>query len=310
MAKLTGFTPLSPSPPGVMQGFTPTGVVPSYVSEVDDKPWYDDAAEVGRQVGAGVAVDLPRMAGQGLRVVPDTSFIDNLPRADSDRMREPTKSEAPHAPTKSKVWTSDDIPYAADLARLDGAVVIPGNSVKVQVVPHVPQTDLASGIAVQVALVIGLLLFTAVLLLNKNRNTFSWFLKPVLFIGWLIALLLGAGVLSEIKESIVASSNDPKAVFWYVGGMYGTFTALMSFLVRKIWQIKAPAAAVEQVPVVRPAPQPKQDDAIYLTIAMELDSGKTDRGLWTRLFAECDGEDAKTRVAYIRARAVQLQRSD
>jgi hypothetical protein len=92
--------------------------------------------------------------------------------------------------------------------------------------------------------------------------------------------------------------------------MYGTFTALMSFLVRKIWQIKAPAAAVEQVPVVRPAPQPKQDDAIYLTIAMELDSGKTDRGLWTRLFAECDGEDAKTRVAYIRARAVQLQRSD
>lgn len=36
-----------------------------------DKPWYDDAKEIGRQIGAGFAVDLPRMVGQGARWIGD-----------------------------------------------------------------------------------------------------------------------------------------------------------------------------------------------------------------------------------------------
>ena len=232
----------------------------------------------------GAESELRAKAGQQkpqetLTVVPETNFFDNLPSP-------------------------------AELDRLDGPVVITKNSAKVQADPHVSQTDLSSGIAVQAGLVIGLLVFTAVLLSNKKRIALGRFLKPVLFIGWFFALLLGGGVLSGIKNSIVASSNDPEVAGWSVGGMYAIFIALMGFLVREIWKIKAPAVTEEQVSVVQPALQSKQDDTIYLAIATELDSGKTDRGLWTRLFAECDGEEAKTRAAYIRARAVQLQRGD
>lgn len=46
-----------------------------------DKPWYNDAAEVGRQVAAGAAVDLPRMAGQAARwIARDGSPVDDWGR--------------------------------------------------------------------------------------------------------------------------------------------------------------------------------------------------------------------------------------
>ena len=49
------------------------------------------------------------------------------------------------------------------------------------------------------------------------------------------------------------------------------------------------------------------EDAIYAAIAKELDTGATDKGLWTRLFAECDGDDNKTKVAYIKQRAERIR---
>ncbi len=45
--------------------------LPVRKAEVKDKPFYSDAYEVGRQVAAGAAVDLPRMVGQGLRWMGD-----------------------------------------------------------------------------------------------------------------------------------------------------------------------------------------------------------------------------------------------
>lgn len=48
------------------------------------------------------------------------------------------------------------------------------------------------------------------------------------------------------------------------------------------------------------------EDAIYAAIAVELETGKTDRGLWTKLFAECDGDEKRTKVAYIKHRAERL----
>ena len=49
------------------------------------------------------------------------------------------------------------------------------------------------------------------------------------------------------------------------------------------------------------------EDAIYDAIAKELDTGATDKGLWTRLFAECDGDENKTKVAYIKQRAERIR---
>ena len=48
------------------------------------------------------------------------------------------------------------------------------------------------------------------------------------------------------------------------------------------------------------------EDAIYATIANELETGGTDKGLWTRLFAENDGDENRTKVAYIKQRAEKL----
>lgn len=49
------------------------------------------------------------------------------------------------------------------------------------------------------------------------------------------------------------------------------------------------------------------EDDIYALIAEELKSGNTDPGLWTRLFAECDGDESKTKVAYIRTRVEKIK---
>jgi hypothetical protein len=48
------------------------------------------------------------------------------------------------------------------------------------------------------------------------------------------------------------------------------------------------------------------ENAIYAAIANELKSGNTDQGLWIRLFAECDGDENKTKVAYIKQRAASF----
>jgi hypothetical protein len=48
------------------------------------------------------------------------------------------------------------------------------------------------------------------------------------------------------------------------------------------------------------------EDAIYAAIANELKTGATNEGLWTRLFAEYDGDDNRTKAAYIKQRAVKL----
>jgi len=47
-------------------------------------------------------------------------------------------------------------------------------------------------------------------------------------------------------------------------------------------------------------------DAVYAIVANEMESGDTDKGLWTRLFAELDGDEKMTKIAYIKQRAEKL----
>lgn len=72
-------------------------------------------------------------------------------------------------------------------------------------------------------------------------------------------------------------------------------------------------AATRQPTAAVPAPGPRiADNEIYALVAAEMESGTVDKGLWTRLFAEHDGEESKTKAAYIRERvsAVQAERDD
>jgi len=48
------------------------------------------------------------------------------------------------------------------------------------------------------------------------------------------------------------------------------------------------------------------EDAVYEVVAEEMESGKMDKGLWTRLYAEHDGDEKKTKIAYIKQRAERL----
>lgn len=48
------------------------------------------------------------------------------------------------------------------------------------------------------------------------------------------------------------------------------------------------------------------EDRVYDLIAKELEVGRPQKGLWTRLFAECGGDEKETRVLYIKQRAQRL----
>ena len=50
-------------------------------------------------------------------------------------------------------------------------------------------------------------------------------------------------------------------------------------------------------------------DEIYAQIAREIETGQIDKSLWTRLYAECDGDETKTKVQYIKQRADRLSES-
>jgi hypothetical protein len=52
------------------------------------------------------------------------------------------------------------------------------------------------------------------------------------------------------------------------------------------------------------------EEAIYVSIAAEIENGNVEKGLWTRLFAECGGDENWTKVLYIRQRATTLIQSE
>ena len=86
---------------------------------------------------------------------------------------------------------------------------------------------------------------------------------------------------------------------------------------------KIPFAQTDQVQVSVKKPQSASDalnmasalaeqvidvdeDQIYTAIAQELEANTTDKGLWTRLFAQCNGDQNLTKANYIKERAAKL----
>ncbi len=73
--------------------------------------------------------------------------------------------------------------------------------------------------------------------------------------------------------------------------------------------IKATDVNTQQQASTLPSPShyvAMDEDAIYTIVAEELESGKTDKGLWTRLFAEAGGDEKQTKVLYITRRVEKL----
>jgi hypothetical protein len=71
-------------------------------------------------------------------------------------------------------------------------------------------------------------------------------------------------------------------------------------------------------PELRPTAQPPQttnhqiptiedtEDRIYAQVGEEIESGNTDKGIWTRAFSQAGGDDKQTRVLYIQLRVARL----
>ncbi len=73
--------------------------------------------------------------------------------------------------------------------------------------------------------------------------------------------------------------------------------------------VYVPKTAAPEIPSTIPPPVVIEDevvDRIYAKIAKELETGSMTKGLWTRLYAECDGDEKRTRVLYIKQRAEKL----
>lgn len=49
-----------------------------------------------------------------------------------------------------------------------------------------------------------------------------------------------------------------------------------------------------------------QEEQVYAQVAKEIESGMVDKGLWTRLLAQADGDEKRTKVLYIKQRAERL----
>ena len=52
-----------------------------------------------------------------------------------------------------------------------------------------------------------------------------------------------------------------------------------------------------------------RENEFYETVASELDSGNTQKGLWTKIYAQCGGDEVKTKVRYIEQRVVRVHDS-
>lgn len=157
--------------------------------------------------------------------------------------------------------------------------------------------------------------------------------RPPLLIATQVARRWGAWAIAvctvTLFPKVVRSQFGADAVAIWLLGIVVLGGA--AFLVGLAWasatrrRVREPADAVRPETIEGPSAAPARDapmnipdmeethvvhsqDDVYERIAEELEGGPLQKGLWTRLFAECDGDENRTKVAYIKERAAQLLR--
>ncbi|GMV56777.1 MAG: hypothetical protein AMXMBFR6_25820 [Betaproteobacteria bacterium] len=135
-------------------------------------------------------------------------------------------------------------------------------------------------------------LFSSVTLLPKFFRTFA--IDP--FAVWLIVGIVTCG-----------------GIAFGLGWIYGKVTGLKPANVEPPSQESSATIATNLTDAASPEhlrtgllQTAVDEDSIYSKIAKELESDATDKGLWTRLFAESGGDEKQTKVLYIKQRAERL----
>lgn len=116
----------------------------------------------------------------------------------------------------------------------------------------------------------------------------------------IMAMIISYNIMRREKKNSVTVKGSPKKKAAYT-----------NFSDQK--EVGNPALESHSIKAVHPAnynkspPQTVVDeDRVYTEIAQELETGISDKGLWTRLFADCGGDEKQTKVLYIKQRAERL----
>ncbi len=130
--------------------------------------------------------------------------------------------------------------------------------------------------------------------------------------GWLFAKIRGP------KEEPLAEHTQPRNDENEAPPRYQSKQTVQAAVHADAIREKAPSSPAphkygpSEYPDFRPtsAGSDTLQASVYAAIAKELESGETDKGLWTRLFAEANGDEKMTKVAYIKQRAAKLMEAE
>lgn len=161
------------------------------------------------------------------------------------------------------------------------------------------------------------------------------------WIFWVITHMIMWGI---GKQALKSAFRDDLTLNQIIGMYYSSVTVcVVSLIVAGLWFVvagnltrrllsrstsvvvsvvpaRSQAAYLSAVPVVSnfskavppeshstmPLQTTVDEEPIYAEISNELETGVADKGLWTRLFAECGGDEKQTKVLYIQARVKRL----
>ena len=130
-----------------------------------------------------------------------------------------------------------------------------------------------------------------------QRRRLKKLAQPILFMLLVVATLLLLGAAASWREVFVATQVWKYQSAGYtsvqVGLVYGLIAAVVGTAARRFWKFRP----------LTPT------DEMFAAAAAELDSGAADKGVLARLSAKHNGNEQKTRAAYIRERAWRLAAS-
>lgn len=122
------------------------------------------------------------------------------------------------------------------------------------------------------------------------------------FIAWLITAIVALLIADEATILSAEQKIFPAAAI----GAIIAFSGIALY----VSAVPAPSHVANTLPRenrgTTETPAVVDEDRIYAAIANELEVGASDKGLWTRLFAECGGDENQTKVLYIKQRASRL----
>lgn len=121
--------------------------------------------------------------------------------------------------------------------------------------------------------------------------------RPILLLLLIMTTLLLLGAAASWREVHVATQvwkhQSPGYTGFHIAVVYGLIAAVIGTAARQFWTFRP----------VTPS------DEMFATAADELDTGTADKGVLARLSAKHNGDEQKTRAAYIRERAWRLAAS-